>query len=251
MSNFQGISLDGMFLLAENRFRDSKSFYEEQKPQIKKLVLDPLRDLAEDLAGPMLAVDSRIITDPNRNGCISRIRRDNRYTHDKSMYRENVWVGFMRDKKAFVCAPGFFADMSAKGSTYGMGFYYATPRLMQTVRRMIDERPGPWTKALRQAEAAGFAPYGDRYARPKKEGLSPLLDGVYNRKTVGMERFDPDPAFFGSAALVESLQQAFTALIPLYRLLIAAVERDVEQGIGCADASANTPAAYVAGDSAF
>ena len=92
MSNFQGISLDGMFLLAENRFRDSKSFYEEQKPQIKKLVLDPLRDLAEDLAGPMLAVDSRIITDPNRNGCISRIRRDNRYTHDKSMYREKMCI---------------------------------------------------------------------------------------------------------------------------------------------------------------
>ncbi len=227
MSNFQGISLDGMFLLAENRFRDSKNFYEEHKPQIKKLVLDPLRDLAEDLAGPMLAVDPRIITDPNRNGCISRIRRDNRYTHDKSMYRENVWVGFMRDKKAFVCAPGFFADMSAKGSTYGMGFYYATPRLMQTVRKMIDEKPAPWTRALRQAEAAGFASYGDHYARPKKEGLSPLLDSIYNCKTVGMERFEPDPAFFGSAALVDVLKEAFTALVPLYRLLIAAVERDI------------------------
>ena len=34
-------------------------------------------------------------------------------------------------------------------------------------------------------------------------------------------------------------------------LLIAAVERDIEQGIGCADASANTPAAYAADDSAF
>lgn len=62
---------------------------------------------------------------------------------------------------------------------------------------------------------------------PKKEGLSPLLDSIYNCKTVGMERFEPDPAFFGSAALVDVLKEAFTALVPLYRLLIAAVERDI------------------------
>ena len=80
MSNFQGIAPDGMFLLAENRFHDSKSYYEEHKPQIKAQVLDPLRSLAEDLAGTMIAIDPRIVTDPNRNGCVSRVRRDNRYT---------------------------------------------------------------------------------------------------------------------------------------------------------------------------
>ncbi len=57
MSNFQGIAPDGMFLLAENRFHDSKSYYEEHKPQIKAQVLDPLRSLAEDLAGTMIAID--------------------------------------------------------------------------------------------------------------------------------------------------------------------------------------------------
>ena len=171
MSNFQGIAPDGMFLLAENRFHDSKSYYEEHKPQIKAQVLDPLRSLAEDLAGTMIAIDPRIVTDPNRNGCVSRVRRDNRYTRDKSLYRENMWVGFMRDKKAYECAPGFFVDISLKGSTYGMGFYYTTPRLMQTVRRMIDENPAAWTKALKRAQAAGFVLAGDRYARPKKEGL--------------------------------------------------------------------------------
>ena len=139
MSNFQGIAPDGMFLLAENRFHDSKSYYEEHKPQIKAQVLDPLRSLAEDLAGTMIAIDPRIVTDPNRNGCVSRVRRDNRYTRDKSLYRENMWVGFMRDKKAYECAPGFFVDISLKGSTYGMGFYYTTPRLMQNVRRLFDE----------------------------------------------------------------------------------------------------------------
>lgn len=230
MSRFQGISPDGMWLLAENRFHDSKSYYEDHKPQIKTQVLDPLRALVEDLAGTVTAADPRIVTDPNRNGCVSRVRRDNRYTRDKSLYRENMWVAFLRDKKAYPCAPAFFLDFSLKGSYYGLGFYGATPRLMQTVRRMIDEKPAAWSKALKQAEEAGFASAGDRYARPKKAGLPPLLDAVYNSKTVAMERFDPDPAFFGSPALVNVLKEAFASLVPLYHLLIAAVERDIELG---------------------
>ena len=52
MSNFQGIAPDGMFLLAENRFHDSKSYYEEHKPQIKAQVLDPLRSLGRISPAP-------------------------------------------------------------------------------------------------------------------------------------------------------------------------------------------------------
>ena len=48
MSNFAGITPDAMWLLAENRFHDSKSFYEEKKPQIQAQVLRPLRALLED-----------------------------------------------------------------------------------------------------------------------------------------------------------------------------------------------------------
>ena len=105
MSNFAGITPDAMWLLAENRFHDSKSFYEEKKPQIQAQVLRPLRALLEDLTPFMLDIDPQFVTEPGRNGNISRIRRDNRYTRDKSMYRENAWIVFERDKKAWVCSP--------------------------------------------------------------------------------------------------------------------------------------------------
>ena len=117
MSNFAGITPDDMWLLAENRFHDSKSFYEEKKPQIQAQVLRPLRALLEDLTPFMLDIDPQFVTEPGRNGNISRIRRDNRYTRDKSMYRENAWIVFERDKKAWVCSPGFFVDISGQGSS--------------------------------------------------------------------------------------------------------------------------------------
>ena len=49
MRNFKGISGQDFFLLAENRFMNSKSFYEEKKELIKQRVIVPMRALALDL----------------------------------------------------------------------------------------------------------------------------------------------------------------------------------------------------------
>ena len=47
---YEGISSEILFLLAENRFQDSKSFYEEHKAAIKAGAIDPLRRLVADVA---------------------------------------------------------------------------------------------------------------------------------------------------------------------------------------------------------
>ena len=83
---YPGIGAESLFLLAENRFQDSKAFYEENKPTINKTVVQPLKQLVADLSPAMLAVD------PLLGGHVSRVRRDNRFTHDKLMYRENMWI---------------------------------------------------------------------------------------------------------------------------------------------------------------
>lgn len=224
-----GIRPEAMWMLAENRFHDSKAYYEEHKDRIRAEVLVPLRTLVADLSADMLRIDPQIIVTPTTNNTVSRIRRDNRYSRDKSMYRENVWVAFMRDKKAWDCLPGFFADMSLKETVYGMGFYAATPRLMQTLRRMLEEDPAPFVRALKKARAAGFVLEGARYARPKKEGLPPLVDELYNRKMWSLEKTVNDPAFFGSGSLTATLREAFHTLAPMYKLILAGVERELEE----------------------
>ncbi|MCI8553890.1 MAG: DUF2461 domain-containing protein [Clostridiales bacterium] len=226
MSAFQGISAEAMWLLAENRFHDSREYYEEHKADIRRQVLEPLRALLEDLSPALLKMDSRLIAEPGRNGCISRIRRDNRYSRDKSLYRENVWVCFMRDKKAWDCLPGFFVDMSLRQSSYGVGFYSTPPALMRTLRRMMEEMPGRFEKAAKQALAAGFSIEGERYARPRREGLPPLMDELYNRKNIDFIQKEDGPAFFSGPELVERLKTGFQALEPAYCLLIEAVERE-------------------------
>ena len=195
--------------------------------QLRAGILQPLQALFSDMAPEMLKIDPQIVADPMRNGSVSRIRRDNRYTRDKAMYRENMWISFLRDKKAWDNLPGFYLDISLRGSSYGVGFYHPSPRLMQTLRRMIDETPDDFVQAMSRAEAAGFVCEGDRYARPKKDGLPPLLDALYNRRFIDITRNEPDPAFFSRTDLPDILLAGFRELAPLYHLFAAAAEREM------------------------
>ena len=93
---YDGITRNSLFLLADNRFRDSKAYYEEHKEEIKSGVTIPMRQIAGVIGEELLSVDPLMNTIPTK--MVSRVRRDTRYTKDKSLYRENMWIMFMRPK---------------------------------------------------------------------------------------------------------------------------------------------------------
>ena len=53
MTNFNGITPKAIELLSENRFNDSKAFYEEHKEELKQLATIPMRQIVLDLAEMM------------------------------------------------------------------------------------------------------------------------------------------------------------------------------------------------------
>ena len=230
MSDFRGITSESLFLLAENRFHDSKAFYEEHKPIIKRDVLQPLSHLIEELTPFMLTVD------PHIAGHVSRIRRDNRFTHDKSMYRENIWITFMRDKRAWDwCVPAFYLDASLRGAEWGVGFYSATPTIMKVLRRRTQEQPKQMLQALRKAKRAGFVLSGQPYARPRSTPDTPAaLRPIYDCRTIRLSRYDA-ASLLAEPELPQRLKKAFAALAPFYSLVMQAVEESARAGCGKAE----------------
>ncbi len=216
---YPGISADSLFLLADNRFQDSKAYYEEHKPVINKTIVHPLKQLVADLTPDMLAVD------PLLGGHVSRVRRDNRFTHDKHLYRENMWIVFMRDKKAWDwCVPAFYLDFSLARAEWGLGFYSATPAIMRALRGRIEMAPQRAINAVKAAEKAGFTLGGRPYARPRSTEETPeLLRPFYDCKSVDLCRCE-SADFVAGEDLPERLLAGFKALTPLYHLLMEAVE---------------------------
>ena len=220
--SFPGISAESLFLLAENRFQDSKAFYEEHKKEIQKTVVHPLKELVAELTPSMLAID------PLMDGHVSRVRRDNRFTHDKCMYRENMWIVFMRDKKAYDwCLPAFYLDFSVARAEWGLGFYSATPAVMRALRRRVEEDIPRAEAAVRAAADAGFTPGGRPYAKPRSTAETPeLLRFIYDCKSVDFNRTE-DGGFVADSDLPCRLLAGFAALAPMYTLLMEAVEEAI------------------------
>lgn len=112
MSDFKGITQDALFLMQLNRFNDSKAFYEENKEKIKANMTVPMRQIAASLSDMMLDIDPFMNTIPTK--MVSRVRRDTRYTHDKHLYRENMWIMFMRPKKEWHMYPCMWFEVTPR-----------------------------------------------------------------------------------------------------------------------------------------
>lgn len=181
--NFNGIKSDDLFLLAINRFNDSKDFYEENKEAIKKGVIMSLRQLVIDLIDTMHKINPDIIVDPVR--CISRIRRDTRYTHDKSLYRENLWIMFRHVKNQLPTAVLWF-EVKQNGFEYGCGVVSTTPAFMEYFRQCLMSDSDRFLDAIKPLKRNKFALDTDSYKRSKADlvGVTGELKKWYDSKDI-------------------------------------------------------------------
>lgn len=181
--NFNGIKSDDLFLLAINRFNDSKDFYDDNKEAIKNGIIMPLRHLVSDLTYTMHKINPDIIVDPVR--CISRVRRDTRYTHDKSLYRENMWIMFRHVKNQLPTAVLWF-EVKQNGFEYGCGVVSTTPSFMEYFRECLMSDNDRFIDAIKPLKRNKFTLDTDSYKRSKADlvGVTGELKKWYDSKDI-------------------------------------------------------------------
>ncbi len=136
--------------LAINRLENSKTWYTEHKNEYIEYVQTPLLQLAAELTPFMLEIDGAFICDPKRNGMVSRIYRDARFSRDKSLYRDYMWIKFSRDRHAHPDNPHpveFFFVFSPASYFYGCGYYETPTPVMDQIRKLILSRDEHFLKA--------------------------------------------------------------------------------------------------------
>ena len=114
---FTGFDPQGLDLLIENRMMNSIEFYEAHKAQIKRLVIEPFYALCRQMQDTMLLIDPHFVTIPSR--MVSRVRRDTRYTKDKTLYRANLWLFFRRTRTQYEEIPFFYMELGPDAWKYG------------------------------------------------------------------------------------------------------------------------------------
>jgi uncharacterized protein (TIGR02453 family) len=215
----------------ENRLQNSRAWFNEHRGDYQRLVLEPLRALVTELTPTMLAIDPLFTVEPKVNKTIARIYRDTRYTHDKSLYRDFMWVVFMRNKKFWAGLPGYYFSFGPDGIDWGVGYYEAPRPLMEIYREMILARDAAFLMALEAYEKEDWIRLaGDRYKRPKYPEQPENIRLWLDMKNIDFEATSGDYGLLYSPAIAERLKHDFKAMAPMYDFICAAEARRPRDG---------------------
>ncbi len=222
--SFDGFTKDAPMFLLENKINNSKEWYDEHKDRYKKFVYNPCVELIKEISPEILTIDSKIITIPSK--IISRVRRDTRFTKDKSLYRDNVWIVFLRDKSMMSTSPCFWFELGQKGSSYGVGYYSADTGSMVKMRELILERHPTFVSALNYYEyQKEFVLGGEMYKRNRYPDQPENIQIWLNRKNIFFESVQDNYDLAFSNKLSEVLKESFVKLKPIYEFFLAAEDK--------------------------
>ncbi|MGI6199905.1 MAG: DUF2461 domain-containing protein [Christensenellales bacterium] len=219
---FAGVPEDAFRFFVDIRFNNHRAFFEENRKRYEQSVKQPFFALAEALAPAIGRVDERLDTRPRR--VVSRIRRDTRFTKDKTPYRDHVWLSWRQSQEGNGECFGVYFEIDEMHYGYGAGFYGNNREGMAAFREKL-RNPAQAEAFLRIAgrlDRAGFLLGGEDYKRIPEGCPQPELLPWYIKK--GFYVYRDVPLAEGSVGpeLVDELAAAYEKLGPLYRFMYTA-----------------------------
>ena len=198
------------------RFNNNMQFFHENHDWYEEAVRTPLKELAADLAPAVELLDPRLERRPHR--VVSRINRDIRFSNDKSPYRDYMWISFRPPASSQGGTLGAYFDISAEGSSYGMGIYDENRPLMNGLRRQLAADAEPFLRVARPA-LGEFMLCGRTFKRMKiPPSVPPEARPWYPLRGFWIEK-DLTRAQISTPALVEEISHGFELFTPLYRYI--------------------------------
>ncbi|MCL2560643.1 MAG: DUF2461 domain-containing protein [Turicibacter sp.] len=215
---------DTLDYLRDVKKNNSKTWFVENKDRYNDSLLEPLKELVEQLTATMLDIDATFVVEPRVDRTISRIYRDTRFSKDKSLYKNRMWVTFKKKGSDKVDFPTFFFEVSPDGFFYGMGFFSASVKSMNAIRTKIDADEQAFLVIIQRVKDAGiFLPEGESYKRNRYEGVESEVASWYNRKNLYLINYSEHVDELFSEDLPQRLKEGFDSLAPLYRFFTDAL----------------------------
>lgn len=218
-SQFQGIKPAMLEYFMGIAFNNHREYFLSTRKEYEENVKKPLQALADELVPTVLKIEPEIEQRPSR--IVSRIRRDTRFTKDKSPYRDHMWLSFFPMGKAQSECFTMYYSISITSSSYGAGFYNNSPARARWMREKLLRQQEDFLRVLGDDEfAQRFEVLGDDYKRMEiPENLDPRLHALYCKKGFFVQHMDEITAKIEQPEYAQEIASGLSALEPLYRLM--------------------------------
>lgn len=193
----------------ELSFNNERPWFLAHKEQFEEVVNRPFKALSADTLRLMRERCPERRFDAHN----SRIYRDARRLFGRGPYKDNLWFVIYQEEQRNL-GPAFWFEIGRTGYSAGMGFWDASPAMMESFRRQIDANPARFERILRQI-GPDWKLWGECYKRPKAD-RGELLNPWYNRKYISVGREWDHGGEAYAETLPETLTALFTRLMPLF-----------------------------------
>lgn len=184
---FQGFKQEAIDFLQDIRFNNNQTYYEQNRERYETYVKAPLRALCDEMTPVVQLIDPKLDTRPGRT--MSRIRRDTRFTKDKSPFRDHVWLGWRYPGESRSEGFGMYWGFGPDWLSWGAGCYSTDKPLMDALRLHIRRHPDEVREVLFAPRMKDrFVMYGEVYKKIAVPADVPEdLRDLYVRKGFGIE----------------------------------------------------------------
>ena len=214
---YNGIKPETLFLAAQNKFENSRIFYEEHKQELKEGFTIPMRQIAAQIAPQLYELDDKVMTDPVK--MVSRFFRDTRFSKYKHLYRDNLWIMFMRNKHEWQQYPCMWFEVTQNYWSYGVGMFWVDATYLELYRKALIERPQVFLKAVKDAEKTGAMYSPEFYKKPKPGDPIPEIEPYYHIKNLHFIAQRTDFETLAKEELIDELKEVYKNFSGMYSFL--------------------------------
>jgi uncharacterized protein (TIGR02453 family) len=227
---FSGFPEETVRFFLALRFHNEVSYFKAHEAEYLRYVKAPFEAFIEAMADTVRKISDDIELRPGK--CLARIRRDTRFTKDKSPFRDHLWLLFRRSGEPREASAMYWFELSPEAVEWGLGFWGDNKPAMDALRRRMVHQPSTILTALEQSGLPdqGLMVYGDVYRKMKPpDELAEALRPYYPRKTLYIKRISVPLKEAYGGGLVELVSKDMLRLKPMYELLRAAADEAESQ----------------------
>lgn len=201
------------------RFHNDVHYFNEHKDEYKAFVQKPFFEFIAAIAPVLEEISGDFELRPAK--CLARIRRDTRFTKDKTPYRDHLWLMFKREGEPREQTVMYWFELSPDRVGWGLGFWGPNRPAMDAMRTMIEQRPSEILTALSEAGIPdeAFSLDGESYQKRKiPDTVADALKPLYLHKELYLSRRGTSLGDAYTPGIVRQCGQDYLRLKPLYLL---------------------------------
>ena len=220
MGLFRGFSPETYDFLTEIAWNNYSIWFEENRARYVRCVKEPMYALAAALLPSALEVDPAF--NPRIASIVSRIRRDTRYSKDKSPYRAHAWLCFKHHATRVSENFAVYFEITPTSYGYGMGMYSPNPAIMGEFRKRLIARPALFLKLKDSAKLSMFGFEGESYKRDRHPDAPDNIKEYLNLRSIGWHFSSDKLLNTMEPELFNEVNAAFLNMKDMYRFITGA-----------------------------